>query len=135
MPFLNKAYYKEWGAKEEKSDMPPYLQAIVKLQDKTGKWFPSKDLYSSLGGAIPDPPEGISPWRWCCALVMAFMRRHPEHIDELRESYKKGLEWTEPRIIEYAREGERRLERSDSGISPTTIIKVGAKSQQMQYDI
>jgi hypothetical protein len=102
--FLNKAYYKEWGEKEETSDMPLYLQKIVKLQDKAGKWLPSKELYSALGGSIPDPPEGISPWRWCCAMVMAFMRRHPEHIDELRESYKKGLEWTEPRIIETARE-------------------------------
>ena len=64
----------------------------------------SQDLYEALGGSVPDPPDGVTNWRWCSALVMAFMRRHPEHIDELRETYKKGLEWTEPIIIGQARE-------------------------------
>ena len=70
--------------KEVKSDLPPYLTAVVRLQDKSGKWLPSKDLYQAMGGALPDPPGGINAWRWSTALAMAFVRRYPEHIDEVR---------------------------------------------------
>ena len=79
------------------------MAGVVKLQDKSGKWFPSKDLYQAMGGALPDPPGGIDAWRWCTALAMAFVRRYPEHIDELRDTYTKGLEWAEPRLIDEAR--------------------------------
>ena len=56
-----------------------------------------------MGGTLPDAPGGIDAWRWCTALAMAFVRRYPEHIDELRDCYKKGLEWTDSKLIEEAR--------------------------------
>ncbi|GMH69094.1 hypothetical protein TL16_g05075 [Triparma laevis f. inornata] len=103
VPFLHKAYYKEKRTEEVSSDLPFHLSSVVKLQEKSGKWFPSKNLYGAMGGAMPDPPDGLDAWRWCTALAMAFVRRYPEHIDELRDCYKKGLEWTDSRLIEEAR--------------------------------
>ena len=56
-----------------------------------------------MGGCVPDAPASTESWRWCTALSMAFIRRHPEHIEELKDCYVKGLEWVHPAILEQAR--------------------------------
>jgi len=92
------------------SKLPQYLRVIVKAQDKYGKWSPSSALSSALTGlknaataALPNAPDGIDSTRWCTSLVIAFLRRYPEHIDELKDCYSAGLEWTSPALISEAR--------------------------------
>ncbi len=135
VPFLNKAYYKPPKPPMHESMLPPYLQTVVKLQEKDGKWQPSSDLTAALGGAIPDPPGGMTEWRWATALVMAFLRRYPEHIGELRLTYEKGLEWTEPRLIEEAR-GLLPPREAYYDLDPD-LVKVGEWKQSVKrsYDL
>jgi hypothetical protein len=105
IPYLHKAYYKPFKEPVDDSRLPPYLRTIVKLQSKIGKWTPSSELSQALSpaGLLPNPPPETDPVRWACSLALACLRRHPEHIDELRDCYLKGLEWSTPGLVEEAK--------------------------------
>ena len=102
VPFLVSAYQLK-PAKKAANKLPGYLQELVGMQEKSGKWVPSTGLYRCLGGSVPDPPDGIEGWRWCTAMAIAFVRRHPEHIEDVRDVYAKGLEWVGPDLLDRAR--------------------------------
>lgn len=91
IPFLVSAYQQK-PKPPPASSLPPYLLTVVQLQEKNGKWLPTTSLYRQMGGNIPEPPPSVEQWRWCTALAMSFIRRHPEHIDELKDVYVKGEE-------------------------------------------
>ena len=84
--------------------LPGYLKVVVTLQGDNGKWVSSNQLHEALGGYIPNPPKEISQDRWTTTLVMVFLRRYPEYIEELKDTYKKGLEWTSPKALEIGKE-------------------------------
>ena len=104
VPYLHTAYSRNYAAAAElHSTLPDFLKSLLSLQDRNGKWIPSTAFYGCFGTAVPDPPVGVSAWRWCCALALALIRRYPEYIGEVKDAYKRGLEWSEPGLIEEAR--------------------------------
>ncbi len=87
---------KQGDSSDAKKKVPiPYrLQAIVRLQSPDGRWMPSEELYAHLGAPmVPDPPEDIVEWRWCTALVVAFLRRNPKAFDGVRSAHDRAFEW------------------------------------------
>jgi hypothetical protein len=88
--------------------LPRPLKALLRAQSAEGKW----DAASAQHGAavrnvlcglsagdtsgratLPDPPEGISSWRWSTALVCEFLRRHPQYFAFTQDAYSKGKQW------------------------------------------
>ena len=85
--------------------LPPALAEIRRLQKKNGSWEPSDRLYAALGGNIPDPPEGVSRWRWATALTVVFIQRHPELHAALNPVFEASREWTaDPHLMRSASE-------------------------------
>mmetsp|Transcript_63644 Transcript_63644/g.175585 ORF Transcript_63644/g.175585 Transcript_63644/m.175585 type:complete len:271 (+) Transcript_63644:215-1027(+) len=74
----------------------PDIQAVIKLQDRLGRWDQSEALWGALGGHVPEPPYGIVGWRWATALAVAYMRRSPEQQHFCEQSYSKAQEWLQP---------------------------------------
>jgi hypothetical protein len=47
----------------------------------------------------PVNPDTFSDWRWCTALVIAYLRRHPQHFNGLHKACDMGLKWTDDEVI------------------------------------
>jgi hypothetical protein len=80
----------------------PLLLRVAALQSEDGRWEPSSALTEALGGAVPEPPEGIVDWRWSTACAMAFLRRRPDQFEFFKEAHDKGLPWLKPSWLKAA---------------------------------
>ena len=77
-----------------KSELPFRVKSILRLQSPDGRWMPSEELYAHLGAPmLPDAPDNITEWRWCTALVVAFLRRNPDLHDGVRRAHDRAFEW------------------------------------------
>ena len=88
--------------------LPERLSTLLHLQNKDGankgQWHQTPELVKLLGGHVPDPPSGVSEWRWWTALAMAFIRRHPVYHDQMEQVYHMAEYWIpDPSILEVAR--------------------------------
>ena len=102
VPYLHKAYHRQPAPADDGSRLPGYLKSLLLLQTPGGKWQHSPSVLSALSSNVsllPSPPPGIAPDLWATALALASIRRCPEHIDELKEGYGKGLEWVSKELI------------------------------------
>lgn len=55
------------------ASLPPDLRTLVKAQDDSGRWFPSDEVNAILMGnvgVLPEPPGGVSEWRWLTNMVL-----------------------------------------------------------------
>jgi hypothetical protein len=59
--------------------VPPRLLTLLQCQDDEGRWQPLRRTLEALGGYVPRPPHGMDPVRWTTALVLVFLKRHPEY--------------------------------------------------------
>ena len=77
-----------------KFKLPDHIQTVLDLQVKSGRrkgiWKPTQDLRKALGGILPKPQSGIPESKWTTAVVLAFLRRHPDLFPYTRESYHMG---------------------------------------------
>ena len=89
----------------------PDIQAVIKLQDRLGRWDESEALWDALGGHVPEPPYGIVGWRWATALAVAYMRRSPDQQHFCEHAYSKAQEWLQPPWLLKVSERERERAR------------------------
>ena len=85
--------------------LPDNLQRLVDAQDPNGIWQATPQVLGILGGdlgATPDPPDGVSAWRWTTVLCCVFIQRHPDHFAGLRKAYKLAEKWNEDTHLEAA---------------------------------
>lgn len=77
-----------------KFKLPPRVQKVLDLQIKSGKkkgqWKSSSELRTALGGILPKPQSGMPESKWTTAVVLAFLRRHPDLFPYTREAYHAG---------------------------------------------
>lgn len=83
--------------------VPRGIATVLEAQDKRGRWAVTDEIVSALGGKLPAPPRSVAEWRWCTALVLVFLRRHPESLEHTDAAVQLGLEWTTPALLETAR--------------------------------
>ena len=57
-----------------KRPIPPELEALIRLQHKSGQWRPSAEVHHCLGDYVPDPPDGVAEARWLTALCIVFIK-------------------------------------------------------------
>lgn len=93
----------------KKTSLPPRFLTLLKLQKKGGKqkgqWHKSPELVELLGGYVPNPPKGVTEWRWWTALAMAFLRRHPHLHKDVEKAYHLAEYWVpDPWLIRTARD-------------------------------
>ena len=77
-----------------KVKLPAHIQQVLDLQitrgKRKGQWKPSNELRNALGGILPKPQSGIPESKWTTAVVLAFLRRHPDLFPHTREAYHAG---------------------------------------------
>lgn len=102
--------------------LPKRLSRVAALQQEDGRWLPSDELKALLGGAIPDPPDGVSDWRWMTCLVVAFLRRFPEDFDALLDYLEKAAEWVgDPHLMAKAKKALPPLQKFVRKLDPASV--------------
>eukprot|EP01029_Cantina_marsupialis_P017761 TRINITY_DN3_c0_g5_i1.p1 TRINITY_DN3_c0_g5~~TRINITY_DN3_c0_g5_i1.p1 ORF type:complete len:691 (+),score=162.12 TRINITY_DN3_c0_g5_i1:132-2204(+) len=84
---------------------PAHLKFIVDTQSDDGRWEYDEDIEKIISGSMgvmPQPPEGMSLWRWFTALIITYLKRYPEHFKRVGKFVEDGTQWTDEHLLKTA---------------------------------
>jgi len=104
----NREILRESSKPKEKKDpyehLPNQVKSILELQDEDGKWTISLRKLERVWGVTLPEGRDITPWRWVTALILSFLRSHPEYYKDTQVACDLALFWVrDPALLERAR--------------------------------
>lgn len=93
---------------DQVAGVPPELLELTSFQESDGKWPVNNERIKEIlgsGHGIPDPPDGITHWKWTLALCVVYLRRHSEHFDHIFQAHEKAMFYlSDPVLLDKAKD-------------------------------